>query len=239
NIEFNMTDEELITLKQKEKESVQNIRYLTGNQINPSIETLPVPENREISIEEVLSTVSSSNPELKIQKIITGISRDQITQKKNEYIPDTEFGVSYMQRQNGNGVKRDDMITGMVTFNIPVWSAGKNASMIGEMEKKTEAAESLYKDKQNEINSRAEILVSNIIKWRDLYGLYDKKLIPQTEIALETILSQYKTNSAEFLSVIDSARMLLRYKKDRAMALTEYHSAYSELNKLMGIEVMR
>ena len=74
---------------------------------------------------------------------------------------------------------------------------------------------------------------------RDPYALYHDRLIPQTELALETNLARYRTSSVEFMSVIDNVRMLLRYRKELAMAVKEYHAAYSELSALMGVEVLQ
>jgi len=38
--------------------------------------------------------------------------------------------------------------------------------------------------------------------------------------------------------VVDSVRMLLRYRKERIMAVKEYLASYSELNAMMGVEVL-
>jgi outer membrane protein, heavy metal efflux system len=239
NIEYNMIDEDLINQRQKEKETVQKIRYLAGFKQETDLGFDLAPDFKELSLSEIKKAILAANPELKISKLDTEISRDQLAQKKDEYIPDMEVGLSYMQRQNGNGQKRDDMVSGMVTFNIPVWSLGKNSAMIDEMQSKTEMSDALYSDKLNDLNSRAEILVSQSVKWRDLYRLYSEKLIPQTELALETILARYKSNTTEFMPVIDTVRMLLRYRKEQSMALTSYYIAYSEIGKLTGKEVLQ
>jgi outer membrane protein TolC len=239
NIEYNMIDEELIGLKQSEKEDAQKIIYLAGIGSGTDFNVSLAPAFNDLSLDEIKKTIISSNPELKISRLDIEISRDQLSQKKDEYIPDMEVGLSYMQRDNGNGKKRDDMVSGMVTFNIPVWSLGKNSAMVDEMKSKTEMSDASYTDKLNELNSRAEILVSQTNKWRDLYRLYSEKLIPQTELALETIMARYKTNTTEFMPVIDTVRMLLRYKKEQSMALTSYYTAYSEIGKLTGKEVLQ
>ena len=101
------------------------------------------------------------------------------------------------------------------------------------------ASKNLYQDKLNEMNARAETLVGQLARWRDLYELYHDRLIPQTELALETNLARYRTSSVEFMSVIDNVRMLLRYKKELVMAIKEYYASYSELNALMGVEVLQ
>jgi outer membrane protein, heavy metal efflux system len=237
--EYDMADEEVISLEQKKKEFEQKINYLTGKKIEINIDKLPEPDFKDVSIEAINKEIAASNPQLKMLLIETEISREEISLKKSEYIPDVDIGVSYMQRQNSpDGMKRDDMVSGMVTFNIPLWSWKKNMNMVDEMGKKHESARNIYQDKLNDIKARAEILLSQLAKWRDLHKLYKDKLIPQTELGLETILSRYRTSSVEFMPVIDSVRMLLRYRKELLMAKKEYGVSFSELHALQGREIL-
>jgi cobalt-zinc-cadmium efflux system outer membrane protein len=237
--EFDMADEEIISLEQKRKEFEQKINYLTGKKIEINIDKLPEPNFKDVSIETINKEIASSNSQLKMLLIDTEISRNEISLKKSEYIPDVDIGVSYMQRQNSpEGMKRDDMVSGMIIFNIPVWSWKKNMNMVDEMSKKNESAKNLYQDKLNDMKARAEILVSQLVKWKDLHKLYKEKLIPQTELGLETVLSRYRTSSVEFMPVIDSVRMLLRYRKELLMTKKEYNTSYSELHALLGQEIL-
>jgi outer membrane protein TolC len=73
-------------------------------------------------------------------------------------------------------------------------------------------------------------------KWQDLYNLYTDQLIPQSQMAFETSLARYNTGRAEFMSMIDTQRILLRYRKEALMARKEYLSGMAKLNELMGIE---
>ncbi|OHD66193.1 MAG: hypothetical protein A2176_08110 [Spirochaetes bacterium RBG_13_51_14] len=258
-IEYAMIDEEIITLRQKRKEIEQNINYLVGSEADIKIDALSEPGFKEIPVESVKKEIFASNPELKLFSLGVEISKNEILLKKSEYAPDLEIGLSYMQRQDGRRrnafdtmldmggattvyksekMKRDDMISAMVTLSIPFWFWKKNIPMVDEMKKKNESAKNLYQDKLNDMNARAETLLSQLVKWRDLYRLYHDRLIPQTKLALETSLARYRTSSVEFMPVIDTVRMLLRYEKDLIMAVKEYYASYSELNALMGVEVL-
>ena len=240
NIEYNMAEEELINLIQREKELSQKINYLSGAQTGIDLQELPVPEFVNLSPDDLKSEILSSNPDLKIVKIDQEISKEEVSLRQQEYIPDIEVGVSYMQRDDmTNGMKRDDMITGMVSMNIPIWFWKKNMPMIDEMKTKNTAVGSLYKDKLNDLSSRTDIIISQISRWQNLYRLYKENLIPQTELTLETNLARYRTGTVEFMPVIDNIRMLLRYRKDMNMALKEYYSFNSELNALKGVEVVK
>jgi outer membrane protein TolC len=258
-IEYNMIDEEIINLKQKQKEVQQNIYYLAGSSVNIPVAALSEPDFREIAAEAVRREVAASNPELKMLALDVEISKNEIALKNSEYAPDLDLGLSYMQRQDGKRqnsldtmlgmgrpsvvyksekMKRDDMISAMATFSIPFWFWQKNIPMVDEMKKKNETARNLYRDALNKMNARAETLVGQLARWRDLYRLYHERLIPQTELVLETTLARYRTSTVEFMPVVDSVRMLLRYRKERIMAVKEYYASYSELNAMMGVEVL-
>ena len=260
-IEHNMADEEIIVLKQKQKEIEQKINYLTGKKLEVKTDKLPEPDSRPVPSEAVQKEIMASNPQLKLLALDMEISQSEISLKKAEYTPDMEIGFSYMRNRNGaqqrmnetmfgaggmvtpvyktERMKQDDMVSFMVTFNIPFWFWKKNIPMVDEMKKKHDAAKSQYRDKLNDLDARAEILASNLAKWNELYRLYRDKLIPQTELALETNLARYRTSSVEFMPVVDTVRMLLKYKKELLMAAKEYHASYSELNALMGVEVLQ
>lgn len=238
NIEYTMIDEELITLRQKEKEAEQKIIYLVGEKVEFKFSELPEPEFSELKSDDIKAGIIASNPGLAIMRLDKEIADEEISLKKKEYIPDVDLGLSYMQRDPGPEGRRDNMITGMATINIPFWFWKKNIPMVDEMRKKSEATGNLVIDKRNELDSKAETLLSRINKWRDLYRLYHDRLIPQTALALETNLSRYKSGKMEFMPVIDNVRMLLRYRKDLIMTKTEYYISYSELNSLLGTEIL-
>lgn len=259
-IEYNMVDEEIITLTQKRKEFEQRIHYLAGREVNIPADAPPDPDFKDVPVEAVQREIAASNPVLNMLSVDTRISNNEISLKKSEYAPDLDIGFSYMRQAGGartgmneimadmNGLsflnktekmKRDDMVSFMVTFNIPFWFWNKNIPMVQEMEKKHETAKNLYRDRLNDMKSRAAVLVSQLVRWRELHALYRDRLIPQTELSLETNLARYRTGTVEFMPVIDTVRMLLRYKKELVMAKKEYQVAYSELNALMGVEVLQ
>ncbi|PKL37485.1 MAG: hypothetical protein CVV44_14135 [Spirochaetae bacterium HGW-Spirochaetae-1] len=239
NVEYNLIDGEIITLVQKQKEMEQNLNYLAGRTVKISAAELPVKDFSSIPMETVRSEILASNPQLKLLSLNVEISGNEISLKKSEYVPDMDVGVSYMQRQDNGAEKRDDMVSAMVSFSIPAWFWKKNIPMIDEMKKKNESAKNMREDFLNKLFARAETLASQMTRWRDLYFLYHDKLIPQTELALETTMARYRTSSVEFMPVVDTVRMLLRYRKEQFMAVKEYYTSYSEMNALMGVEVIR
>lgn len=235
NLEYSMVEEEIIILNQKEKELLEALSYLAGRKID-IITDNPESGMKEQDIVFPGDDILKNNPDLAISRLEADKSRYEASLTKKDYIPDAELGLSYMQRDNGPMGKRDDMVSGMVTFNLPVWIPNKNKPKVDEKNAGRERSEYLVKDKINFLLYRAGVISSEIQKWQKVYLLYRDQLIPQGELAFQTSLAAYKTGRAEFMSVIDTLRMLLRYKKERLMALKEYHVNTAELNALAGTE---
>lgn len=258
-IEYTMIEEELINLRQQERETLQKIYAVLGDE--PPLKGIGAAEPRfhDIDPAAVRRAIAEANPQLKRFMVETEISKGTLARTQAEYIPDLELGFSYMRTKEGarrvmgeymadmgglsylkktDRMKRDDMLSFMMTVNVPFWFWTKNVPMVDEMKQKHEAAKNTYQDELNKLNARAEILLGQLKRWRELHQLYRGTLIPQTELALEMNLARYRTSAVEFMSVIDSVRMLLRYRKEQQMAIAEYRAAYSELSALMGLEVL-
>jgi outer membrane protein, heavy metal efflux system len=238
NIEYTMIDEEVIDLKQMEREAKQEIGYLVGGDFELKIDAVTAPAAQELDIEKIRQSIHDANPDLKIARLDREMADEEILLKQKENYPDVEIGLSYMQRDSGPNGPRSDMVSAMASINLPIWSKKKNDPMVMEMQKKSEAAANIILDKTNELDSRAEILISQINKWHDLFMLYQGRVIPQASLALETNMAQYKTGKIEFMSVIDTIRQLLTYNKELVTMSSEYHKANSELNALLGLEIM-
>lgn len=240
NIELTMLEEEIITFKQKEISTLKQISYLVGRDID--IDTDKIFENKllEISKNEIKEKILSLNPELKALLFEKEKSELEVALKKKEYYPDLELSISYMQRDNSPaGMKRPDMISAMASVNIPIWSGMKNVPMIEEREKKKSMVDRLIEDKKNELINKVDTIISNLERWKSLYNLYEENLIPLNEIALESFISRFKSGNMEFMPLVDTVRMLLKYKKEVIMMKKEYLSGVSELYSLMGDDSIR
>ncbi|MDY6822100.1 MAG: TolC family protein [Deferribacterota bacterium] len=240
NIEAIQIDEELISLKQSRRELHDKINYLAGRKVNIKVGDLSNIRLTSLESKKIKENILNENPDIKILSLERNISEDEIELKKKEYYPDVVFEVSYSQREDGpNGQDRSDLVSAMVTFNIPLWQKRKNKPMVLEMERKKWMINSLIIDKKNELMAQAKTILSQLKKRRELYKLYTGQLIPQNELALQTNLAQYKTGGVEIMNLIDTIRMLLKYKREALLMQKEYMVGLSELNALMGVEVLK
>ena len=237
NLEYSMIEEEIITLAQRESEVRQRIRYLAGGDAEPKTKGLLAPAFARLSREGLETDILASNPDLAILRLEHARASETTRLRERELVPDVELGLSYMQRDSGPMGKRDDMVSGMASINLPLYFASKNIPMIDEARLGRETAGRLYEDRRNEIISRARALYDSLSRWEALHRLYTAQIIPQSGLALETALARYRTGAVEFMAVVDTLRKLLRYRRDALMALKEYLTERAELKALTGKEV--
>ncbi len=239
NLELGMVDEELIGLRQRLTEKEEDLSYLAGSPVVLENADLPDPGYVDGAVETLERGMPESNPALVSLKFDFEIARNELTIKKREYFPDIDVGLSYMQRDRGPQGNRSDMVTGRVTLNIPFWFWKRNVPMVDEAAIDIERIKSRYADRANELRARMGTLKSNLRKWEKLHRLYRDTLIPQASLALQMNLGRYKTGSVDFMTMIDTLRLLTRFRKELYMTAKEYHTTYSEILTITGGEAAR
>ncbi|MCX7771047.1 MAG: TolC family protein, partial [Proteobacteria bacterium] len=117
SLEEKMIDEEIINLKQKEREYLRKIGYLIGREnllLNLNDFLWPL----ESKLENLRERVIENNPELKILALEEELSNEEVKLRQKDYYPDLELSVSYMQRDSArDGTKRPDMVSAMAQVN--------------------------------------------------------------------------------------------------------------------------
>ncbi len=240
SVELLKIDEELINIHSTIAEKEQMIIYLLGktNYENVQINTGTIVSSVSIinlSYEDSLKNIASENPELKLLSLQILIDEKEINYKQKEYYPDMEVGLSYMQRDNSSqGMKRDDMFSVMVTFNIPAWFINRNIPAVQEMKLKKGESIALFDDKKNEVFFALNKIAINISKWEQLHKLYSNSIIPHLDTTFNTKLTQYKTVDTEFMKLIDTIRMRLDYQNRLLAIKKEYLIALSFMKFLSG-----
>lgn len=240
SIELSKLQEERIKLEDMIFEKQEKIIYYLGihKQQSNKFATDTMSQTiriDEIDIEESTKTVLNNNPELAILTLQSDIDEREIYLSEKKLYPDVELGISYMQRDaSPEGKKRDDMISIMATFNIPLWFMNKNIPLIQEKKIQRSETQLLYEDKKNEIISTTSIIASNIKKWKDLADLYENSILPQLNASFNSDLAQYKASNVEFMKLIDTIRLRLQYQRELFSLYKEYSIAHSFLNFLRG-----
>ncbi|MBI2447483.1 MAG: TolC family protein, partial [Candidatus Omnitrophica bacterium] len=130
------------------------------------------------------------------------------------YFADFEPMVEYMQ-ENG----RPDTWASEITINVP-WLWPKNRLKIKEANEDLQAAKSDYRFINNKTLFEVKDLLVKIQSSESTVNLYKTGVIPQAEQSLKAARIGYETDRVDFLTLIDSQRILLnsRLLYNRALA---------------------
>jgi len=236
HVEVSKMVDELIMLSQRKRALGAKLNAL----LNRSPETL-VGEPEEvifkklpIEIEAFQKTAQEVNPTLKAMKKMIEAKEKAYALAKREYYPDFNFKFAYGQRDKLMGMRQDDMLTGMVELNIPIYFMWKQDRKVAETKADVLAAEAAYRAMKNEIFFMIADMGSMTQRVERQIDLYKTGIIPQASLQVNSALSAYRVNKVDFLTLLDSQRTLYKYELEYHQALTEYEKSVANLEAAIG-----
>jgi outer membrane protein TolC len=236
HVEVSKMVDELIMLGQRKKALEAKLNAL----LNRPPET-PVGEPEEVifrklsySIEELQKVALEMNPTLKGMKKMIEAKEKAHALAKREYYPDFNFKFAYGQRDNSPDMKRRDMLTGMMEINIPIFYKSKQDRKVAETKAEILAAEAQYRAMKNELLFMIADMSSMIQRVERQIELYRTGIIPQASLQINSAMSAYRVNKADFMTLLDSRMTLYKYELEYHQALTEYEKNVASIGAAIG-----
>jgi outer membrane protein TolC len=236
HVEVSKMVDELIMQGQKKKALEAKLNSL----LNRPLETI-VGEPEEVifrklpfTIEELQKMALEMNPTLKGMKKMIEAKEKAHALAKREYYPDFNFRFAYGQRDNGPEMKRKDMLTGMMEMNIPIFYKSKQDRKVAETLADITSAGAQYQAMKNEILFMIADMGSMTQRIERQIDLYQTGIIPQVSLQINSAMSAYGVNKADFMTLLDSRMTLYKYELEYHQALTEYGRSVASLESLVG-----
>ena len=228
--------DELIMLNQKEKALEARLKALLNR---PPATPMGSPEEVQFrkfpfSHEELYKMALESNPTLQAMKKMVEAKEKAHTLAKWEYLPDFNFIFAYGQRDNSPTMERRDMLTGMVEVNVPLYFYWKQSRKVSEARAEVLSLEAQYQAMRNEIQFMITDMTSMIARGERQLELYQTGIIPQASLQINSAMSAYRVNKADFLTLLDSQMTLYKYELEYHQALTEYEKNVANLEAVVG-----
>ena len=231
HVEVSKMVDDLIMLGQRKRSLEAKLNAL----LNRPPET-PMGEPEEVvlrkfpfTIEELHKMALEMNPTLKGMKKMIEAKEKAYALAKREYYPDFNFKFAYGQRDNGPDMKRRDMLTGMVEMNIPIFYKSKQDRKVAETKAEILATEAQYLAMKNEVLFMITDMASMIQRGERQIELYKTGIIPQASLQINSAMSSYRVNKADFMTLLDSQMTLYKYELEYHQALTEYEKNVANL----------
>ena len=237
HVEVSKMVDDLIMLGQKKRALEAKLYAL----LNRSPET-PLGEPEEVAFRKLSFTAddlqkmaTEMNPTLKGMKKMVETKEKALALAKKDYYPDFNFRFAYGQRDNGpEGMNRKDLLTGMVEVNIPIFYKSKQDQKVAEALADIQSIQAQYRAMKNEIQFMITDMVTMIQRGERQLALYTTGIIPQASLQINSALSAYRVNKADFMTLLDSQMTLYKYELEYHQALTEYEKSVAALGAAVG-----
>ncbi len=235
-VEISKMVDDLIMLDQQKRALAAKLNYLLNRPRNSpmgrpeDVHFRPAP----ISIEELQQQALESNPMLRALKHEIGARSKNIELAKRDYLPDFNLKFAYGQRED-----RLDMYSGMIEINLPIFIKSKQERKVAEGYADVRSAQAKYASAQNEIFFMIADMGSMAQRLERKVELYRTGIIPQARLQIDTAMSAYMVNKADFMTLLDSHMRLYRYELDYHDALTAYEKSLAALEASVGTTLSR
>jgi outer membrane protein, heavy metal efflux system len=192
------------------------------------------------TIEELQKMAIEMSPTLKRMKKMIEAREKAYALAKKEYYPDFNLKLAYGQRDSTpNGMSRMNMLSGMVEINIPIFYKSKQDRKVAEVKADIQVAEAQYRAMKNEILFMVTDMASMIQRVEKQIDLYKTGIIPQATLQINSAMSAYRVNKADFMTLLDSQMTLYKYELEYHQALTEYEKNMANLGAVIGKQLFK
>ena len=228
--------DELIMLEQRKKALEARLNFLLRR---PPASPLGAPEDfgfnrRKFTIEELQQRVLAENPVLKSIEHKIESRQKNLSLTNKDYLPDFSLKLAYGQRDD-----RLNMYTGMVEMNMPIFIKSKQDRKVAEALAELQAEEASYEATKNEFFYMIADMGSMAQRLERQIELYTTGILPQASLQINTAMSAYMVNRADFMTLLDSRMRLYRYELEYHQALTEYEKSLASLEAVVGVPFLR
>lgn len=174
----------------------------------------------------------SHRPEMAMAKRKVEAAQARYDLAKREWIPDPEFRVEARQ-YNGSGASFQEYDTG-IFFNIPWLNQKKYKAAIEEAKKNLESQRFELEATKTETLGQLRDHLKKIETFHHHTELFRTKIVPLAQQNITASRLSYETDKGGFLNVIEAQRTLQEVESMYWHHLTEYLSAWAELEAVMG-----
>ncbi len=198
----------------------------------------PIPRVAEIQVRDFPGTLGQleqraweRRPELLAMQAEIDMNKAELVASERERIPDLMLRGTYKQMVEGT-----DFWAAMIGINISIapWSSGKYSGRIEENEVSIRSGELNLADMKNMAASDVRNSWVRTGSRLEQVRRYRSSILPQAEQTLQSTLVSYQTDKTDFLSLLDSYRMVQMLRMEYYMLVADYLTAYASLEKAVG-----
>lgn len=232
-IELAKLDEVLTSLREFKKPQVARLNAILNRPADTTLDWPGRPEITKLGIDnaQLVNLLKEKNPQLAEMRWMIEAARSEVKLAQKRFYPD--IGVGFAPRTDNMG---DNSVVWMFSINIPLW---RDSYKAGEEQARANMRKITQQkiDTENNLVSELAGVLYEIEESDRKINLYNDILIPKAQELINASEAAYKAGTLDFLSLIDSQRMLLEYNLNYQRVVTDNQQKIAELQMLAGINL--
>lgn len=185
---------------------------------------------------EMSDLMSENAPLLAMKERQIAREEEALKLAQKELYPDFIVGASPgIMGRAGNGVEGIWEVS--LGLRVPLYFWSKQKPAIEQAALELKGAQEEY----NSVNQGLSYIIKesyvNAAAAERLMNLYEKGIIPQSRLSLESALTGYQTGSVDFLTLLDSMMSLFSFELEYYNQLADYEKAVARIEELSGIDL--
>lgn len=233
-IEFSLLDNELITLRQKRQTVQARLNALLNRESRASLEVEVNLNLADVnfSLVSLEAIALGQRPDLKATEYGFLMSQKATTLAKAAYLPDFSL----------KALRREMKTTGLNGWNVvfmadlPLWF-WREAAGVSEAAAIEAAAKAAYLNMKNMVRFEVHDAFVKVDTAQRLTKLFKTSIVPKAKQALQAATRAYKSNKVDFLTLINSQKMLLNAKLQYFRARADFGTSLADLEQVIGGEI--
>lgn len=185
------------------------------------------------TLQQLEPVVLETRPELQASRAGVESAKADAALARRQYFPDLMVKLTYKD-MTGTG---KDYWSAMAGIDIPIapWSAGRYGGRVEEANVNISRAEADLESARIQAMLEVEAALVGVRTNRDRVLLFRDTVIPQAHQTLLATSAAYQSNRTDFLSLLDSYRVLLQRRLDSFHAVAAYLASLAELERTVGL----
>lgn len=229
-VELSMLLQRSVGLAQQRETAAARLNTLMGRPVDS-----PLPPAAEIrpselpQLSDLMSAAEGGDPMLQKEQRMLERDKTAVTMAQKEFIPDLSVGYMYQQRPG-----LPDMYGMQFTVNVPVFYKTRQRDAVEQAKLELAAQAKNRESRHLELAYEIKQMHAMAKSAEQMIDLYDKAILPQAELALESARSSYSVGNADLLSVITNFSIIYGYQLDYYRQLADHETAIARIAAITG-----
>ena len=185
------------------------------------------------TLNQLEPVVLEARPEIQASRAAVESAKADAALARRQYFPDLMVKLVY---KDVTGTGRDYW-SAMAGIDIPIapWSAGRYGGRVEEANVNISRAEADLESARIQAMLEVEAALVGVRTNRERVLLFRNTVIPQAQQTLHAATAAYQSNRTDFLTLLDSYRVLLQRRLDSFHAVAAYLASLAELERTVGL----